>query len=134
MRLRPRHRGQVWSYDFVADRTHDGKAFRMLTVIDEHSRECLAIHVQRHLKSDDVLAMLADLFVRDGPPEHIRSHNGAEFTANAVRDWLGRLGVRRSTSNRDGRGRMATAKASTASCVMSCSTARSSIRFGKRRS
>ena len=61
IRLRPERPNHVWSYDFVADRTHDGKAFRMLTVIDEHSRECLAIHVQRLLKSDDVLAVLADL-------------------------------------------------------------------------
>lgn len=66
----------------------------MLTVIDEHSRECLAIHVQRQLKSDDVLAVLADLFARHRPPEHIRSDNGAEFTATAVREWLGRLGVK----------------------------------------
>ena len=94
MRLRPQYRGHVWSYDFVADRTHDGKAFRMLTVIDEHSRECLAIHVQRQLKSDDVLAVLTDLFQRHGPPAHIRSDNGAEFTAHAVRDWLGRIGVK----------------------------------------
>ena len=94
VRLRPQYRGHVWSYDFVADRTHDGKAFRMLTVIDEHSRECLAIHVQRQLKSDDVLAVLTDLFVTHGPPVHIRSDNGAEFTANAVRDWLGRMGVK----------------------------------------
>ena len=94
VRLRPQHRGHVWSYDFVADRTHDGKAFRMLTVIDEHSRECLAVHVQRQLKSDDVLAVLADLFCRHGPPQHIRSDNGAEFTAEAVRYWLGRIGVK----------------------------------------
>jgi len=94
VRMRPQHRGHVWSYDFVADRTHDGKAFRMLTVIDEHSRECLAIHVQRQLKSDDVLAVLTDLFVKHGPPAHIRSDNGAEFTANAVREWLGRIGVK----------------------------------------
>jgi putative transposase len=93
VRLRPRYRGHAWSYDFVADRTHDGKAFRMLTV-NEHSRECLAIHVQRQLKSDDVLAVLTDLFVQHGPPTHIRSDNGAEFTANAVRDWLGRIGVK----------------------------------------
>ena len=58
------------------DRTHDGKAFRMLTVIDEHSRQCLAIHVQRKLKSDDVLAVLTELFQRHGPPDHIRSDNG----------------------------------------------------------
>lgn len=54
VRLRPRYRGHVWNYDFVADRTHDGEAFRILTVIDKHSRECLAIHVQRQLKSDDI--------------------------------------------------------------------------------
>jgi transposase InsO family protein len=94
IRLRPTHRAHVWSYDFVADRTHDGKAFRMLTVIDEFSRECLAIHVQRQIKSDDVLAVLAELFTRHGPPEHIRSDNGAEFTATAVREWLSRIGVK----------------------------------------
>ena len=94
VRLRPQYRGHVWSYDFVADRTHDGKAFRVLTVIDEHSRECLAIHVQRSLKSDDVLAVLTDLFTKHGPPAHIRSDNGAEFTAHAVRDWLARIGVK----------------------------------------
>lgn len=88
---RPRH---VWSYDFVMDRTHDGKAFRMLTVIDEFTRESLAIVVNRKLKSDDVLHCLADLFVKRGVPEHIRSDNGAEFTANAVREWLGRIGVK----------------------------------------
>ena len=75
MRLRPQYSGHVWSYDFVMDRTHDGKAFRMLTVIDEHSRQCLAIHVQRKLKSDDVLAVLTELFQRHGPPDHIRSDN-----------------------------------------------------------
>ena len=94
VRLRPQYPGHVWSYDFVMDRTHDGKAFRMLTVIDEHSRQCLAIHVQRKLKSDDVLAVLTELFQRHGPPDHIRSDNGAEFTAHAVRDWLGRIGVK----------------------------------------
>lgn len=94
VRLRPQHRGHVWSYDFAADRTHDGKAFRMLTVIDEHSREYLAVHVQRQLKSDAVLAVLTDLFCKHGPPQHIRSDNGAEFTAKAVRHWLGRIGVK----------------------------------------
>lgn len=93
-RLRPTHRGHVWSYDFVADRTHDGKAFRIRTVINEFSRECLAIHVQRQIRSDDVLAVLAELFTRHGPPAHIRSDNGAEFTATAVREWLGRIGVK----------------------------------------
>ena len=65
----------------------------MLTVIDEFTRACLAITVARTLNSDDVLATLADLFVEHGPPEHIRSDQGPEFVANAVRNWLGRLGV-----------------------------------------
>ena len=75
------------------DRMHDGKAYRMLTVFDEHTRECLAIHVQRQFKSDDLLAVLTALFQRHGPPDHLRSDNGAEFTAHAVRDWLGRINV-----------------------------------------
>ncbi len=94
VRLRPTHRNHVWSYDFVQDRTHDGKAFRMLTVIDEFSRESLAIHVDRKLNSQDVLHVLGKLFVRHGPPEHIRSDNGPEFVARAVRDWLARLQVK----------------------------------------
>ena len=93
VRRRPQHKGHVWSYDFVADHTHDGRAFRMLTVIDEYTRECLAIHVQRSLKHDDVLAVLTDLFTRHGPPEYIRSDNGSEFTAIAVREWLEKLKV-----------------------------------------
>ena len=66
----------------------------MLTVIDEYSRECLAIDVDRRLRSDDVLHKLAKLFVLHGPPEHIRSDNGSEFTARAVRTWLKRVGVK----------------------------------------
>ncbi len=94
IRLRPEWRNHVWSYDFVEDRTREGRKFRMLTVIDEYSRECLAIKVERRLRSDDVLDALTDLFVRHGPPEHIRSDNGSEFTAHAVRDWLKRVGVK----------------------------------------
>ncbi len=66
----------------------------MLTVIDEHSRKCQPLHVQRELNSDDVLVVLTGLFARHGPPAHIRSDNGAEFTAHAVRDWLSRIGVK----------------------------------------
>ena len=84
VRLRPTHRDHVWSYDFVADRTSDGRAFRMLTIVDEHTRECLAIDVARKLKSDDVLERLSDLFIRRGVPKYIRSDNGPEFTANTV--------------------------------------------------
>ena len=94
IRLRPCWPGHVWAYDFVQDRTHDGRPFRMLTVIDEYSRECLAIVVARNLTSDDVLQTLTDLFIERGVPDHIRSDNGGEFTAKAVRAWLGRIGVR----------------------------------------
>ena len=93
VRLRPTHRNHVWSYDFVADRTHDGRPIKMLTVIDEYSRECLAIVVERRLQSDDVLSCITELFVKHGPPEHIRSDNGSEFTARVVHQWLKRLGV-----------------------------------------
>ena len=90
IRLRAAWPNHVWSYDFVMDRTHDGKAFRMLTVIDEFTRRCLAIVVGRKLNSDNVLHCLTNLFVQHGPPDHIRSDNGSEFTANAVRAWLAR--------------------------------------------
>ena len=93
VRLRSKHRHHVWSYDFVMDRTHDGRAFRMLTVIDEYSRECLAIRTERRQNQETVLETLSDLFLLHGPPEHLRSDNGAEFTATAVREWLDRLEV-----------------------------------------
>jgi transposase InsO family protein len=93
IRLRPEHPGHVWAYDFVQDRTQDGRAFRMLTVIDEFTRQCLAIVTARKLRSDDVLHCLTGLFALHGPPEHIRSDNGSEFTAKDVRRWLARLGV-----------------------------------------
>lgn len=94
IRLRPSWPNHVWAYDFVMDRTHDGKAFRMLTVIDEFTRRCLAIQVERRLRHDDVLACLTELFTKHGPPDHIRSDNGAEFTAIAVREWLPKVGVK----------------------------------------
>jgi len=93
VRLRPLHPNHVWAYDFVMDRTQDGRAFRMLTVIDEYTRECLAIVVDRKLKSNDVIETLAELFLREGLPEQIRSDNGPEFCAKAVREWLDRFGV-----------------------------------------
>jgi transposase InsO family protein len=94
IRLRPSWPNHVWAYDFVMARTHDGRAFRMLTIIDEFTRECLTIDVARHLRSDDVLHRLAALFVDRAPPAHIRSDNGSEFTAKAVREWLTRVGVK----------------------------------------
>ena len=94
IRLRPQHRNHVWAYDFVQDRTRDGRKFRMLTVIDEFTRECLAIKVERRLNSKDVLEVLAELMIRHGIPDHIRSDNGSEFRAKAVREWLGRVGAK----------------------------------------
>ena len=94
VRLRPAYRDHVWSYDFVQDRTSDGRAFRMLTLIDEYSRECLAIDVSRRLTSEDVLERLSDLFVRRGVPDYIRSDNGPEFTAKKVTEWLDRVDVK----------------------------------------
>ena len=93
IRLRPQYRDHVWTYDFVQDRTHDGRAVRMLTLIDEYSRECLAIDVERKLNSQDVLNRLTELFTRRGAPRFIRSDNGSEFTAKLVREWLKRLDV-----------------------------------------
>ena len=93
IRLRPLHKNHVWSYDFVSTRTHDGRALKLLTVLDEYTRRCLAIRVGRRTRSDDVLEVLADLFARHGPPEHLRSDNGPEFTAKLVRRWLARLRV-----------------------------------------
>ena len=87
---RPRH---VWSYDFVFDRTAEGRPLRILAIVDEYTRECLSLDVARRLRSDDVLARLAQLFVERGPPTYLRSDNGPEFTATAVRDWLHRVGV-----------------------------------------
>ena len=94
IRLRPLYRHHVWAYDFVADRTHDGQPLKMLTVLDEYSRECLAIVVARRLQADDVLQTLSELFAEHGPPANLRSDNGPEFTARVVRQWLGELGVK----------------------------------------
>ena len=94
VRLRPAYPNHVWSYDFVQARTHDGRAFRLLTVIDEYTRECLAIDVARRLTSEDVLERLSDLFICRTVSDYIRSDNGPEFTALAVRRWLARVGVK----------------------------------------
>ena len=94
IRLRPEHQDHVWSYDFVMAWTANGKAFRILVIIDEYTRECLAMRVDRHITSGDVLETLYELFLLRGVPEHIRSDNGPEFTAKAVRRWLYRVGVK----------------------------------------
>src|ERR1700750_155985 len=84
----------VWSYDFVADRTHDGRKYRMLNVIDEFTHECLAICVARKLKAIDVIDVLSDLFILRGVPGHIRSDNGPEFVAKAVQEWITAVGAK----------------------------------------
>ncbi len=94
IRLRPEHKDHVWAYDFVADRTHDGRPMRMLVIVDEYSRECLSIDVERNMNSERVLERLWELFVTRGVPGYIRSDNGPEFTANAVREWLPRVGAK----------------------------------------
>ena len=87
IRLRPEYRNHVWSYDFVEDKTHDGRKIRMFNVIDEYTRECLAIRVRRKLNSKDVLMVLSKLFIQRGVPAHVRSDNGSEFVAKIIRKW-----------------------------------------------
>jgi len=94
IRLRPAYRDHVWSYDFVKDSTSDGRSLRLLTIIDEFSRDCLSIDVARRLTSQDVLDRLTELFVTRGIPGYLRSDNGPEFTAKVVREWLERIGVK----------------------------------------
>jgi putative transposase len=94
MRLRAERRNHVWSYDFVEDRTHDGRKYRMLNIVDEFTHECLAIRIDRKLKSSDVIDMLSDLFILRGVPEHIRSDNGPEFVAKAVQEWIAAVGAK----------------------------------------
>jgi len=87
-RLKPEYKNHVWSYDFVHHRTDDGRAFRTLNILDEFSRECLAIRVKRKLNSTDVVEALTDLFILRGIPAFIRSDNGPEFIAEIVRNWI----------------------------------------------
>ena len=92
VRLRPERPNHVWSYDFLQDRSADGRVYRTLNIIDEYTREALMIRVDRKLNSTDVLDALTDLFVLLGPPEYIRSDDGPEFIAQKVRDWIAAVG------------------------------------------
>ena len=94
IRLRPTHRNHVWSYDFVSEQTHDGRKFKILNIIDEFTRECLASFVARRIRSQDVIFILADLFIEHGIPEHIRSDNGPEFVAKKLLKWFKTLKVK----------------------------------------
>jgi putative transposase len=94
VRLRPERRNHVWSYDFVEAQTHDGRKVRLMTLIDEFTRECLAIRVARRINSLGVLETMADVMLMRGVPEHIRSDNGPEMTAKIVRQWLENVGAK----------------------------------------
>jgi putative transposase len=94
IRLRPEYKDHVWSYDFMIDHTAEGRAFKILNIIDEYTRECLVIQVARTIKNQEVIDLLFHLFIFRGIPAHIRSDNGPEFTARAIRKWLNRLGVK----------------------------------------
>ena len=94
VRLRPERPNHVWAYDFVEDRTREGRKFRMLNVVDEFTRECLEIRVARKLGSVDVIDVLTDLFISREVPSYIRSDNGAEFAATAVKEWISKLGAK----------------------------------------
>jgi len=93
VRQRAEYPNHLWSYDFAFERTHDGRRVRILAIIDEYTRECLALDVARRMTSEDVIYRLGQLFVERGVPAYIRSDNGPEYTAKAVRDWLERLNV-----------------------------------------
>ena len=92
-RKRAEAHNDVWSYDFVMDQTEDGRRLKMLPVVDEHTRECLTVEVERHFKATDVVETLAKLFNRHGVPRYLRSDNGPEFIARAVKQWLKESGV-----------------------------------------
>ncbi len=93
VRHRPEYPNHVWSYDFVAERTHDGRPFKILNIIDEYTRECLASVVARRIRSQEVILTLADLFLQRGCPQFVRSDNGPEFIARKLIDWMASLEV-----------------------------------------
>jgi len=88
-RRRAEHKDDVWAWDFIHDRTQGGGLLKWLTMVDEYTRECLALEVERSIKATDVLDVLRELFRERGVPGHIRSDNGSEFIAGAIREWLG---------------------------------------------
>jgi transposase InsO family protein len=94
IRLRPEHKDHIWSYDFMIEHTSNGRSFKILNIIDEYTRESVGIKVERKIKAQEVIDKLFNLFIFRGIPEHIRSDNGPEFTARAVRKWLSQLGVK----------------------------------------
>ena len=92
IRLRAEHKNHVWSYDFVEDKTSNGRKIRFLNVLDEHTHECLASVPRRSWRNNDVIELLSDLMLIRGVPEYMRSDNGSEFTAKKIRQWLSDAG------------------------------------------
>jgi len=90
---RPEAKGHVWSYDFLFERTEDGRQVKLLAIVDEYTRECLCFHAARSITAEDVIGVLASIMVERGVPQNIRSDNGPEFVAEAIRGWLGSIGV-----------------------------------------
>ena len=93
IRKRPEYKNHVWSYDFMFDRTHDGRQIKILNIIDEFTRECLASYTARRIRSQDVILVLADLFLKHGIPQYLRSDNGPEFISKTIRKWLSNLKI-----------------------------------------
>jgi transposase InsO family protein len=94
VRHRPRYKNHVWAWDFIHDRTEDGRSLKWLSVVDEYTRECLALEARRSFRSGDVIDVLRDLFLIRDSPVHVRSDNGPEFIARAIRSWLGSANVK----------------------------------------
>lgn len=92
-RKRAEYPGHLWSYDFAMDATQDGRRLKMMPILDEYSRECLALEVERSITSEDVVKTLEGLFAKRGAPRFIRSDNGPEFVAKAVKRWLRVSGI-----------------------------------------
>jgi putative transposase len=115
----PRFQDDVWTYDFIADRTVNGGALKWLTLVDEYTRECLALHVDRAVSGADVRRVLARVVGRRGPPRRIRSDNGSEFIGEALSQWLPAQAPKRSRWRRRAPGRTASASRSTAGSGMS---------------
>jgi transposase InsO family protein len=92
-RRRAEHKNHVWCWDFVFDRTASGSPLKWLSIVDEYTRECLTLKVDRSITSQDVIDTLAELFAMRGVPRFIRSDNGPEFVAHAIRDWLAQVEV-----------------------------------------
>lgn len=133
VRLRPAHRHHVWSWDFVMDRTDDGRPLKLMVVLDEWTRECLAIRVARRLRAPHVLEVFADLMEVHGVPAHLRSDNGPEMVATTLRGWLGRVGAGTLYITPGSPWENGYCESFKASCVTSCSTASSFPRSRKPR-